>query len=184
MANDIEVATFGGGCFWCTEAVIQRLKGVTKVESGYANGLIPNPSYKLVCSGVSGYVEVVQVTFNADILKYADLLKVFMTSHDPTSVNRQGADAGTQYRSGIYYHNEAQKKIAEQVFVELSSAFSAPIITELEPLRNYFLAENHHQNYYNQNQYAGYCMAVIEPKVAKLKSQYADMLNKEALEED
>lgn len=182
MAN-IQTATIGGGCFWCTEAVVQRLKGVVKVESGYANGLIPNPSYEVVCSGVSGYVEVVQVTFDADVLSYKDLLKVFMTSHDPTSLNRQGADAGTQYRSGIYYQNEEQKQIAEEVFVELAQAFTSPIVTELEPLQNYFSAEKYHQNYYNQNQYAGYCVAVIEPKVAKLRAKYADMLNKEALEE-
>ncbi|HET8829124.1 MAG TPA: peptide-methionine (S)-S-oxide reductase MsrA [Pelobium sp.] len=183
MANNIEVATIGGGCFWCTEAIVQRLKGVIKVESGYANGLIPNPSYEVVCSGVSGYVEVIQVTFDADVLSYADLLKVFMTSHDPTSLNRQGADAGTQYRSGIYFHNDTQKEVAEQVLIELAPIFSSAIVTEVEPLRNYFPAEKYHQNYYNQNQYAGYCMAVIEPKVAKLRTTYAAMLNKEALEE-
>nr|WP_294896677.1 peptide-methionine (S)-S-oxide reductase MsrA [uncultured Pedobacter sp.] len=183
MADHIEIATIGGGCFWCTEAVVQRLKGVIKVESGYANGLIPNPSYEIVCSGVSGYVEVVQVTFDADVLSYKDLLNVFMTSHDPTSLNRQGADAGTQYRSGIYYHNEEQKKIAESVLLELAPVFGRPIVTELEPLNNYFPAEKYHQNYYNQNQYAGYCRAVIEPKVAKLRAKYAEMLNKEALEE-
>lgn len=183
MGTNIEVATIGGGCFWCTEAVVQRLKGVTKVESGYANGLIPNPSYEIVCSGVSGYAEVIQVTFDADVLSYSNLLKIFMTSHDPTSLNRQGADAGTQYRSGIYYHNEEQKQIAENVIKELSNAFSDPIVTELEPLTNYFSAEKNHQNYYNQNQYAGYCVAVIEPKVAKLRAKYADMLSNEALEE-
>lgn len=182
MAN-INVATLGGGCFWCTEAVVQRLKGVLKVEPGYANGLIPNPTYEIVCSGVSGYVEVAQVTFDTDILSYHDLLEVFMTSHDPTSLNRQGADAGTQYRSGIYYHNEEQKNVAEGVLKELAPAFSKPIVTELEPLNNYFPAEKYHQNYYNQNQYAGYCVAVIEPKVAKLRAKYANMLSKDALDE-
>jgi peptide-methionine (S)-S-oxide reductase len=182
MAN-LEIATLGGGCFWCTEAVVQRLKGAIKVEPGYANGLIPNPTYEIVCSGVSGYVEVAQVTFDADILSYHDLLEVFMTSHDPTSLNRQGADAGTQYRSGIYYHNEEQKKVAEDIFQELAPAFSKPIVTELEPLNNYYSAENYHHNYYNQNQYAGYCVAVIEPKVAKLRAKYANMLSKDALDE-
>ncbi|RKD17194.1 peptide-methionine (S)-S-oxide reductase [Pelobium manganitolerans] len=184
MAEQIEVTTLAGGCFWCTEAVMQRLKGVLKVESGYANGLIPNPSYEMVCSGVSGYAEVVQVTFDASVISYADLLKVFITSHDPTSLNRQGADAGTQYRSGIYYHNESQKEVAEKVLAELAPVYSKPIVTELEPLHNYFSAEGYHQNYYNQNRYAGYCRAVIDPKVNKLRATYAQLLNKEALEED
>lgn len=183
MENNLEVATFGGGCFWCTEAVVQRLNGVEKVESGYANGLIPNPSYEVVCSGVSGYVEAVKVTFDSSVLNYKDLLTVFMMSHDPTSLNRQGADAGTQYRSGIYYESESQKKVAEEVLEELSSVFSKPIVTELEPLNNYFSAEVYHQNYYNQNQYAGYCMAVIEPKVSKLRAKYAHLLKNDALED-
>ncbi len=183
MGNNFEVITLGGGCFWCTEAVLQRLKGVVKMESGYANGLIPNPSYEMVCSGVSGYVEVVQVTFDSSILGFKDLLEVFMTSHDPTSLNRQGGDAGTQYRSGIYFHNSEQKQIAEEVLAELATVFSKAIVTELEPLDNYFSAEVYHQNYYNQNQYAGYCVAVIEPKVAKLRAKYAELLTKEALEE-
>lgn len=183
MENNIQSATIGGGCFWCTEAIVQRLKGVLKVKSGYANGLIPNPSYEIVCSGVSGYAEVIQITFDANVISYKDLLKVFMTSHDPTSLNRQGADAGTQYRSGIYYHNEEQKQTAEQVIAELAPAFSNPIVTELEPLNNYYPAEAYHQDYYNQNQYAGYCIAVIEPKVAELRAKYAEKLNKDALEE-
>lgn len=181
--KNTEIITLGGGCFWCTEAVLQRLKGVEKIESGYANGLIPNPSYEIVCSGVSGYVEVVQVTIDTDILSLENLLKVFMTSHDPTSLNRQGADAGTQYRSGIYYHNEKQKELAEKVIKELGEVYSQPIVTELEPLKNYFSGEKYHQNYYNQNQYAGYCRAVIEPKISKLRSQYATMLTHDALED-
>lgn len=183
MGNNLEVVTLGGGCFWCTEAVLQRLNGVVKIESGYANGLTPNPSYEMVCSGISGYVEVVQVTFDSSVLAYKDLLNVFMTSHDPTSLNRQGADAGTQYRSGIYYHNLEQKHAAEEVLIELALVYSKPIVTELKPLSSYFPAEVYHQNYYNQNQYAGYCMAVIEPKVSKLRAKYADLLSKEALEE-
>ncbi len=181
--ENLATATLGGGCFWCTEAVLQRLKGVKKVEPGYANGLTPNPSYEDVCTGTSGYAEVAKVTFDIDEISYDDLLKVFMTSHDPTSLNRQGADTGTQYRSGIYYHSEAQKESAEKVIHELSSAFDKPIVTELEPLQNYFPAESNHHNYYNQNPYAGYCRAVIEPKVSKLRAKYASMLNKEALEE-
>lgn len=183
MSTNLKIATLGGGCFWCTEAVLQRLKGVKKVESGYANGLLPNPTYEAVCSGKSGYAEVVQVTFDAAVISYENLLKVFMTSHDPTSLNRQGADAGTQYRSGIYYQTEEEKEIAESVINELSGIYSQAIVTELEPLNNYFPAEAYHQNYYNQNQYAGYCRAVIEPKVAKLRTYYANMLNDEALEE-
>lgn len=183
MAQQEEVAIIGGGCFWCTEAVVQRLNGVNKVESGYANGHIPNPTYEMVCSGVSGYAEVIKVTFNPEVISYENLLKVFMTSHDPTSLNRQGADAGTQYRSGIYYQSENQKQIAEQVIADLSSVYSKPIVTEVEPLKNYFSAESYHQNYYNQNQYAGYCRAVIEPKVSKLRAQYAHMLNKDALDD-
>ncbi len=184
MEENLETVIFGGGCFWCTEAVVQRLRGVKKVESGYANGSIPNPSYEAVCSGVSGYAEVVKVTFDAEVISLKDLLTVFMTSHDPTSLNRQGADAGTQYRSGIYYQNETQKQAAEEVFGALSSVFGNPIVTELVPLSNYFSAEDYHQNYYNQNQYAGYCRAVIEPKVSKLRSKYATMLNDDALAED
>ena len=183
MSDHLKIATFGGGCFWCTEAVVQRLKGVLKVESGYANGLMPKPTYEAVCSGISGYAEVVQVTFDPNIISYENLLKIFMTSHDPTSLNKQGADAGTQYRSGIYYVNNEQKQIAENVLSELASIYSQPIVTELEPLKNYFPAEAYHQNYYTQNQYAGYCRAVIEPKVAKLRTYYSNMLNSDALEE-
>lgn len=183
MESKLEVITVGGGCFWCTEAVTQRLNGITNIESGYANGIKPNPTYEAVCSGVSGYVEVVQITFDSNILSFKNLLRVFMTSHDPTSLNRQGADAGTQYRSGIYFHNLEQKQVAEEVLQELALVYSKPIVTEVESLRNYFPAEIYHQNYYNRNQYAGYCMAVIEPKVSKLKAKYAALLTKEALEE-
>jgi len=184
MSDNLETVVLGGGCFWCTEAVVQRLKGVEKVESGYANGLIPNPSYEAVCSGVSGYAEVVKVSFDNAVINFKDLLNIFMTSHDPTSLNRQGADAGMQYRSGIYYQNAIQKQLAEEVLVELAPVFGKPIVTELEPLHNYFSAEASHQNYYNQNQYAGYCRVVIEPKVSKLRGKYAAMLNDDALAED
>ena len=174
-----QVATFGGGCFWCIEAVIQRLKGVEKVVSGYTGGKTKDPTYKDICSGSTEHVEVVQVTFNPDELTYEDLIKIFMTSHDPTTVNRQGADRGTQYRSAIFYHNEAQKVVLDQVVEELKESFSDPIVTEIAPLDIFYSAEEYHQDYYNNNSWAGYCMVVISPKIRKLRNKYADRLKPE-----
>lgn len=172
-----EIATFGGGCFWCIEAVIQRLKGVQKVASGYTGGKAPGiPTYREVCSGLTGHAEVIQVTFNPEELSYHDLITIFMTSHDPTQLNRQGADRGTQYRSVIYYHSEEQKKIVQYVFSEIESYFSEPIVTELSSVQKFHVAEIAHQDYYNNNSEAGYCRAVITPKIAKLKAMYADRL--------
>ena len=172
-----EVATIGGGCFWCIEAVIQRLKGVEKVESGYAGGTVPGvPTYREVCSGLTGHAEVVQVTFDKEVLTYHDLITIFMTSHDPTQLNRQGADRGTQYRSVIYYHSEQQKQSAQQVIDELQEIYDTPIVTELSELPEFHIAEIGHQEYYNNNPSAGYCRAVIDPKIAKLRSLYADRL--------
>ena len=172
-----EIATFGGGCFWCIEAVVQRLKGVEEVISGYTGGTVPGvPTYREVCSGLTGHAEVVQVTFDTEVLSYHDLITVFMTSHDPTQLNRQGADSGTQYRSAIYYHSDEQKEIAYQIFDELKTSYDAPIVTELDELIEFHPAEEGHQNYYNENSQAGYCRAVISPKIAKLRSQYADKL--------
>ncbi len=174
-----QLATFGGGCFWCIEAVIQRLEGVEKVVSGYAGGNDPNPNYRSVCSGATGHAEVIQVSFDTDKISYEDLITVFMTSHDPTTLNRQGADKGTQYRSIILYHDDAQKEIVEKVLDNLKSKFSSPIVTEVAPLDKFFEAEAKHQDYYNRNSFAGYCRVVIDPKIQKLRAQYADKLKKE-----
>ena len=174
--SNIQIATFGGGCFWCVEAVIQRLKGVKKLESGYSGGRFPNPTYKEVCGGLSGHAEVVQVTFDADTISYHDLITIFMTTHDPTTLNRQGADRGTQYRSVIYYHNDEQKEIIEQVMEELKDTFPDPIVTKVNPLSTFFVAEDYHQNYFNDNLGASYCRIVIDPKVQKLRASYSDKL--------
>lgn len=179
MSNK-QVATFGGGCFWCVEAVIQRLKGVESVVSGYAGGTMINPDYRSVCSGATGHAEVIQVTFNADEISYQDLITIFMTSHDPTTLNRQGADQGTQYRSIILYHDDVQKATAEHVLNELKAVFPQPIVTELVPLEQFYPAEKYHQNYYNNNSYAGYCRVVIDPKIKKLRDKYADRLKEQA----
>lgn len=172
-----EIAVFGGGCFWCIEAVVQRLKGVEKVESGYTGGTAPGkPTYREVCSGLTGHAEVVKVTFNAEELSFKDLITIFMTSHDPTQLNRQGADRGTQYRSVIYYQNEAQKETVEKVFTTLTDAFENPIVTELTQGEEFHEAEDNHRDYYNQNSDEGYCRAVISPKISKLRNMYADRL--------
>jgi len=174
---NIEKAILGAGCFWCIEAVIQRLKGVEKVESGYAGGIVPGkPTYREVCSGKTGHAEVIRVTYDSDQLSYHDLITIFMTSHDPTQLNRQGADSGTQYRSVIFYYSEEQKAIAQKVFEELKNTFPNPIVTELSEVPEFYIAELDHQNYYNQNSQAGYCRVVIDPKIAKLRSMYADKL--------
>lgn len=174
--KNLQVATFGGGCFWCIEAIIQRLKGIEKIASGYADGFVKNPAYREVCSGTTGHAEVVQVTFDAELISYQDLLTIFMTSHNPTTLNAQGADRGTQYRSTILYHNPTQKKTAENVIKKVQEVYSNPIVTELKPLDVFYNAEEYHQNYYNDNQEAGYCRAVIDPKIAKLRNMYADKL--------
>ena len=169
---NLEIATIGGGCFWCTEAVFQRIKGVEKVVSGYSGGTVPGkPTYREICSGLTGHAEVIQVSFNPKIISYQIILEIFMTTHDPTTLNRQGADVGTQYRSVIFYHNDIQKEIAQKVISALQSYFSNPIVTEISPLTKFFEAEDYHQNYYNQNQEQGYCSFVISPKIQKLKSQ-------------
>ena len=175
---NISVATFGGGCFWCIEAVIQRLKGVESIQSGFAGGFIKNPPYREVRTGRTGHAEVIQVAFNPDIISYHDLIFIFMTSHDPTTLNRQGADSGAQYRSIVLYHDEEQKEIAEKVFKEVQPAYPDPIVTELKPFEVFYKAEEDHQNYYNKNQDAQYCQLVIDPKIQKLKKMYADKLVK------
>ncbi|MEN2415976.1 peptide-methionine (S)-S-oxide reductase MsrA [Flavobacterium mesophilum] len=174
--GNLATATFGGGCFWCIEAVIQRLNGVKSLKSGYSGGFIKNPPYREVCTGRTGHAEVIQVTFDPDIISYHDLIFIFMTSHDPTTLNRQGADVGTQYRSIVLYHDLEQKEIAEQVFQEVQPFYEDRIVTEVTPFEVFYLAEEDHQNYYNNNQDARYCQIVIDPKVQKLKKMYADRL--------
>ena len=174
--NNLSLATFGGGCFWCIEAVFQRLKGVESLKSGFAGGFIKNPPYREVCTGRTGHAEVIQVAFNPDIISYHDLLFIFMTSHDPTTLNRQGADKGTQYRSIVLYHNEEQKAIAEDVLKKVKTLYEDPIVTELAEYKAFYQAEEEHQNYYNNNQDARYCQIVIDPKVEKLKKMYSDKL--------
>lgn len=168
----------GGGCFWCVEAVLQNLKGVDKVESGYSGGTIKNPSYREICTGRTGHAEVVKVFFNPAVINLKTLLSIFMTTHDPTTLNRQGADVGTQYRSVIFYVGENQKNVAEQLIKELTDAkvFDSPIVTEISPLTNYYPAEEYHQEYYNNNSDQPYCRAVISPKVIKLRNQYREYL--------
>jgi peptide-methionine (S)-S-oxide reductase len=176
-----EVATLGAGCFWCVEAIFQRLEGVEKVESGYSGGHVKNPSYDDVCTGRTGHAEVIQVTFDPKKISYKELLEVFFRTHDPTTLNRQGNDAGTQYRSAIFYHSQEQKKIAEQVKKEIESAkiWDDPIVTEISPFTAFYKAEEYHQNYYNQNAYKPYCMLVINPKLSKFKKEFSNKLKKE-----
>ncbi len=178
MTNkNLQVATVGGGCFWCTEAVFQELKGVEKVASGYSGGDAPgHPTYREICSGLTGHAEVVQITFDANIISYEDILFIFMTTHDPTTMNKQGADVGTQYRSVIYYHDENQKQIAETVIEKVVDYYDNPIVTEISPLEIFYKAEDYHQNYYSNNKEQGYCNFVITPKLAKLRKLYGDRL--------
>jgi peptide-methionine (S)-S-oxide reductase len=168
----------GGGCFWCLDAVFGGLRGVEKVESGYAGGSTKHPTYHEVCSGTTGHAEVVQVTFDPTEISFRDLLGVFFTIHDPTTINRQGADIGTQYRSAIFYHSDAQRTVAEEVIADLGrkQIWPAPIVTEVTALPAYYSAETYHQDYYSQNRDAGYCQLVISPKVAKFRKAYLDRL--------
>ena len=173
----IELLTVGGGCFWCIEAIFQQIKGVEKVVSGYSGGNVPGkPTYREVCSGRTGHAEVVQVSFDPLVISYEELLVIFMTSHDPTALNRQGADVGTHYRSVIFYHDDNQKEIAQVVATEIVHHYEKPIVTEISPLDVFFPAEEAHQDYYNQNGGQGYCSFVITPKLAKLRRMYANKL--------
>lgn len=170
----LETATFAGGCFWCTEAIFNRLRGVTSVMPGYAASKVENPSYEAVCTGKTGAAEAVQITYDQDIISYETLLDIFWHTHDPTSLNRQGNDIGTQYRSAIFYHNERQKEEAEasKKALEQSGAYSKPIVTEITPFTNFYPAENYHRDYYERNRSQPYCMFVINPKVQKLLKEY------------
>jgi len=174
----MEQATLGGGCFWCLEAVFEQLQGVSSVESGYTGGPNPNPNYRDVCSGTTGHAEVVQVTFDPDVVSYADVLNVFFAIHDPTTLNRQGNDAGTQYRSAIFVHSEEQKQIATAKIVELNQAglYAAPIVTEVVPLTIFYKAEDYHQGYYRGHAEVPYCQYVVSPKLAKFRKLFADRM--------
>lgn len=180
-AGQLEVATFGSGCFWCTEAVFEQLKGVVSVESGYSGGTVKNPTYKQVCTGLTGHAECVRILFDPKVISYAELLEVFWQSHDPTTPNQQGADVGTQYRSVIFYHNEQQRQLAESYKKKLDDArvFRAPIVTQIVPAAEFYRAEDYHQNYYKFNRQAPYCQMVIRPKVDKVKKVFADKLKED-----
>lgn len=169
MENNIEITTLGNGCFWCTEAVFQRAKGIVKVESGYSGGDTINPTYKDICTGTTNHAECLRISFDASIISYEDILKIFWGTHDPTTLNRQGNDTGTQYRSIIFYHNEHQKTIAENYkkALDASGTFGKPIVTIIEPATTFYIAEDYHQNYYNENGSASYCQFVVRPKVEK-----------------
>ncbi|MEK6781470.1 MAG: peptide-methionine (S)-S-oxide reductase MsrA [Bacteroidota bacterium] len=178
MDESKQTATFGAGCFWCTEAVFLSVKGVTKVESGYSGGQVKNPSYREICTGKTGHAEVTQITFDPEIVSFEELLEIFWNTHDPTTLNRQGADAGTQYRSVVFYHNEEQKRTASEYKkqLEVSGTYKAPIVTEISSLPNFYKAEDYHQNYYALNSSQGYCEYVIRPKVDKFKKRFSDKL--------
>lgn len=175
---EIETATFGAGCFWCVEAIFQRLDGVTHVESGYAGGHVINPSYQQVITGRTGHAEVIRIHYDPKIISYETLLEVFWHTHDPTTLNRQGNDVGTQYRSAIFYHNDEQKTIAElsKIRTDKSGLWSDPIVTEIKPVLNFSVAEDYHQNYFNNNPNAGYCSIVIAPKVRKFMREFSHLL--------
>ncbi len=181
--RDRELATLGGGCFWCTEAVFTELKGVEKVESGYSGGTVENPAYEEVCAGTTGHAEVIQVTFDPRVISYRDILQIFFTTHDPTTLNRQGADAGTQYRSVVLYHSNNQRAAAEEVIKEFnaSKVWKRPIVTEVIPFKAFYKAEEYHQNYFEKNPDSPYCQAIIEPKIAKLRAHYFEKLKKPSL---
>ncbi|WP_347174162.1 peptide-methionine (S)-S-oxide reductase MsrA [Polaribacter uvawellassae] len=177
MKNNIETAILGGGCFWCTEAVFQEVKGVEKVVSGYSGGTVPGkPTYREICSGLTGHAEVIEITFDTTIISFAEILIIFMTTHDPTTLNQQGADRGTQYRSVIFHQNETQKEVANEVLIELSEVYEENIVTEISPFSVFYEADSEHQNYYRENKEQGYCSYVITPKLNALRRLHADKL--------
>jgi peptide-methionine (S)-S-oxide reductase len=174
-----EIATLGGGCFWCIETLYQDLKGVSKVESGYSGGHVNNPTYREICEGTTGHAEVIQVTFDPALISYRDLLDIFFTVHDPTTLNRQGNDVGTQYRSVIYYHNDTQKAIALEAKQAAAPIWERPIVTEVTELGVFYKAEYYHQNYYKDNPNQGYCRVIIAPKVSKFREKYFNRLKQQ-----
>ena len=181
MNTNLHTATLAGGCFWCLEAVFDEVKGIHSVESGYAGGHVDNPSYRAVCNGDTGHAEVIQVHFDPNIVTYRDLLNVFFAIHDPTTLNRQGGDVGTQYRSAIFYHDDEQKMIAEELIRDLNSQqiWDRPIVTEVAKLDKFYMAEDYHQEYFARNPYQPYCQAVVAPKVSKFRKHFLDLLKKQ-----
>jgi peptide-methionine (S)-S-oxide reductase len=173
-----ETATLAGGCFWCLEAIYDLVHGVISVESGYSGGDVPSPTYQAVCEGTTGHAEVVQITFDPEVISYQDLVKIFFTIHDPTTLNRQGADVGTQYRSAIFYHDENQKAIAKQVIAEIDGAsiWDNSLVTQVEQFGEFFIAEDYHQEYFVNNPNQPYCRAVVSPKVLKFRSKFSHLL--------
>lgn len=182
MNTNVETITLAGGCFWCLEAVYDEVKGILSVDSGYANGRVANPTYRAVCNGDTGHAEVVQIKFDPNVITFRDILNIFFTIHDPTTLNRQGADVGTQYRSGIYYHTPEQKETAEQAIRELDAQkiWGNPIVTEVEPIKDFYIAEDYHQEYFAKNPYQPYCMAVVAPKVSKFRKHFLELWKKQA----
>ncbi len=180
--NNLQIATLGGGCFWCLEAIYNELDGVVQVESGYSGGTVANPSYREVCTGATGHAEVVQVTFDPQVISFNEILRVFFSIHDPTTLNRQGADVGTQYRSAIFYHSPEQKALAEQMIKELDAAdiWNGSIVTEVTSFETFYRAENYHQEYYQRNLTQPYCQVVITPKIAKFRQEYFGRLKRTA----
>ena len=178
--KSLQLATFGSGCFWCTEAIFLNVAGVEKVESGYSGGKVKNPTYKEVCSGLTGHAEVIQLTYDPDKITFDELLEIFWKTHDPTTLNRQGNDEGTQYRSVVFYHTDEQKKLAEGYKQKLTEAgaFNGPIVTEIAPASTFYKAEDYHQNYYNLNGNAPYCAYIIQPKLEKFKKVFKEKLKK------
>ena len=178
MSKDLQKATLGGGCFWCTEAIYLELKGVVDVKPGYSGGYVKNPTYKQVCDGTTGHAEVVQITFDPEVVSYSEILEVFFMTHDPTTLNRQGNDVGPQYRSAIFYHNEEQKEVAERVIdlFEKEEVYSKPIVTEVSEFDQFYIAEDYHINYYARNKTQGYCQFVVAPKLEKFKKIFKDQL--------
>jgi peptide-methionine (S)-S-oxide reductase len=180
MSKDLQKATLGGGCFWCTEAIYLELKGVVEVKPGYSGGHVKNPTYKQVCEGTTGHAEVVQITFDPEVVSFSEILEVFFMTHDPTTLNRQGNDVGPQYRSAIFYHNEEQKEVAERVInlFEKEEVYSKPIVTEVTAFDQFYIAEDYHINYYARNKTQGYCQFVVAPKLEKFKKIFKDQLKK------
>ena len=183
-SSAVAKATFGGGCFWCTEAVYAEIRGVKSVTSGYTGGRIPNPNYKQVCSGLTGHAEAVEIEYDPAVVPYEKLLEIFFATHDPTTLNRQGADVGTQYRSAIFYHDDTQKEIAKNVVEKLneSKVFPSPIVTTLEKAKVFYAAESYHQDYFANNGYQPYCQAVVAPKVAKVRKVFKELLKSDELQ--
>jgi peptide-methionine (S)-S-oxide reductase len=181
MSNQFEIATLAGGCFWCLEAVFDEVKGVISVESGYSNGHVPNPTYRAVCNGDTGYAEATQIKFDPSIISYRDLLNVFFAIQDPTTLNRQGGDVGTQYRSAIFYHSPEQKEVAENLISDLNAQkiWNSAIVTEVTAVDQFYVAEDYHQEYFVNNQFQPYCQAVVAPKVSKFRKHFLELLKKQ-----